>query len=147
MTNKFAQNRLIKPLVIHFECQLRVQMKIYEPFWVRKRPISIDENHKRLILTKNCIFVPKMSFLRFKIMINCCYQIYRFHFENHQNHHTLILAFHFKVKNNQFGKKWNLKIHLMALLSDKNILYPWLRWQVNRLELISLRQTSCFCYL
>lgn len=146
MTNKFAQNRLIKPLVIYFECQIRVQMNIYWPILVRKRPFLIDENHKRLILTKNCIFVPKMSFLRLK-MINCWYQINHFHFENHENHHTLYEALHSKIENNQFGKKWNLKIHLMALLSDKNILYPWLRWQVNRLELISLMQTSYSCYL
>ena len=43
MTNYYAKNQLIKarfhyemrtqPLVIYFECQIRVQMNIYEPIW------------------------------------------------------------------------------------------------------------------
>ena len=62
MTNIFTKNQLIKarwqkfryemspqPLVIYFECQIRVQMNIYEPILVRKRPILIDENRKRSI--------------------------------------------------------------------------------------------------
>ena len=59
MTSYFTKNQLIKarfhyemrtqPLVIYFECQIRVQMNIYEPILVQKRPILIDENRKRLI--------------------------------------------------------------------------------------------------
>ena len=77
MTNYFAKNQLIKarfhyemrtqPLVIYFECQIRVQMNIYEPILVRNRPILIDENRKRLIFwPKIALFIPKMSFFGWK---------------------------------------------------------------------------------
>ena len=114
-------------------------MNIYEPILVQKRPILIDENRKRSIFwPKIALFMPKNELLW---SINCEYNHF---FKNHKNHHTLFLTYPSKTN---ILVKWNLKIHLMALLSDENILYPWLRWQVNRLELISSRQTSCSCYL
>ena len=73
MTSYFAKNQLIKarfhyemgpqPLVIYFECQIRMQMNIYESILVPNPPILIDENRKRLIFRPNiALFIPKMSY-------------------------------------------------------------------------------------